>query len=52
MIEMDESEMLESDFDDNGLRMVGSLLGPWVAQWLLLPGSVPVQLPEKIERHV
>lgn len=52
MIEMDESELLESDFSDDSLRAIGELHGPWVAQLLLLPGPVPVLLPEEAGRRV
>ncbi|MGK9250825.1 hypothetical protein [Paenibacillus humicus] len=52
MIEMDESELLESDFSDDSLRVIADLFTPWVAQLLLLPGPVLVQLPEEAGRRV
>ncbi|WP_157054105.1 hypothetical protein [Paenibacillus sp. D9] len=52
MIEMDETELLESDFSEDSLRAIGRLLSPWVAQRLLLPGPVLVQLPEEAGRRV
>jgi hypothetical protein len=46
MIEMDECEFSESDFTDDSLRIIIRLLGPQVAQMLLLPGPVPVERKE------
>ena len=37
MIEMDEDEMLSSDFSDDTLRMILDWLGPQVKDSLLLP---------------
>jgi len=45
MIEMDESELSDSDFTDDSLRAVAALCGPMVAQALLLPAAVPVAIP-------
>lgn len=44
MIEMDESELSESDFTDESLRLIADLNGPWVATMLLLPGPVSLCL--------
>lgn len=45
LIEMDESEYLESDFTDEVLRKIAGVCGPWTANQLLLPGPVPVRRP-------
>lgn len=47
-IVMDDSEFLESDYSDESLRIIADLLGPWIANQLLLPGPVPLQVKESV----
>jgi hypothetical protein len=48
MIEMQESEYLESDFTDDHLRYVLMTYGPVVKDWLLLPRPVEVQHADRL----
>jgi len=47
MIEMDETEFLESDFSDDALRLIAALCGWRTAHNMLLPPPVPIR-PEGV----